>query len=181
MQVSAQLDVLDAKYLDAAIEQIAALLPGADPTAAGVSKAELRARALGALAHPAYALALQQQAAAQPTLTRRGRPRSHRGPGSGRGAPPPTPCRLHRAHLRHHHHALEKLRPVTQVFVHIPAASLAGLDGPARVEGAGSLTQDMLPASSSTTSRWWSALVIDLAGETWPRIPTAPATGSARR
>ncbi|HSO68188.1 MAG TPA: hypothetical protein VLQ67_00990, partial [Arachnia sp.] len=39
---------------------------------------------------------------------------------------------------------LEKLRPVTQVFVHIPAASLAGLDGSARVEGAGVLTQDTL-------------------------------------
>lgn len=144
MQVSAQLDVLDAKYLDAAIEQIAALLPGADPTAAGVSKAELRARALGALAHPAYALALQQQAAGQPALLDAAAPGpiADQDPDAERHRPHPAGCTGHTCGTITT--PLEKLRPVTQVFVHIPAASLAGLNGPARVEGAGSLTQDTL-------------------------------------
>ncbi len=107
MQVSAQLDVLDAKYLDAAIEQIAALLPGADPTAAGVStRPSSRSPGLGALAHPrlcAGAAALDRRSAGPIDAASTGVPSQTQG--SGRGAPHPTPFRLHRAHLPHHHHA----------------------------------------------------------------------------
>lgn len=146
MQVSAQLDVLDAKYLDATVEQISEYL-GADAAGAAVSKAELRARALGVLAHPAYALALQQQHAQQPALV----------DGSLQsGIPAPTTAdsdaERHRPHpagcAGHTCGAitvpLDELRPRAEVFVHIPAADVTGLTGAARVERAGSLTQATL-------------------------------------
>ncbi len=145
MQVSAQLDVLDAKYLDAAIEQLAGLL-GEDPNTDGFGKDRLRAKALGALAHPAYALALQQQAAAQPPL-----PQPSGAPAVDGQADddPDAERRPHPAGCPGHACGtitvpLAKLRPTTEVFIHLPADSVTGLAGPARIERAGHLTQATL-------------------------------------
>lgn len=144
MQVSAQLDVLDAKYLDAAVEQLSDILAG-HPEGAGVTKAELRAKALGALAHPAYALALQQQAA-QPVLLDGAAPATTiplaADPDGERHRPHPAGCAGHICGAITV--PLEALRPRTEVFVHIPAASLTGLTGAARVERAGTLTHQTL-------------------------------------
>ena len=64
MNLTGRLDVLDARYLDAAVDRIADLLAVEQPD---TSKTILRAKALGVLANPAYALALLQHAA-QPAL-----------------------------------------------------------------------------------------------------------------
>lgn len=163
MQISGQLDVLDARYLDAAIEQIADILnrDGSIDTT-GFGKDRLRAKALGILAHPAYALALQQQSA-QPTLPDGERPTGH---ASSSPAPVPS-CAMpaclpldpedpdaeyHRPHpsgsAGHTCGTITvpvaRLRPTAQLFVHIPADSVAGLPGAARVERAGQLTQATL-------------------------------------
>lgn len=161
MQVSAQLDVLDAKYLDATVEQISSLLAATAPSVASASKSELRAKALGVLAHPAYALALQQQAATQPRLLDQApsagivetwdrdadsagepNPGPQREPDAERHRPHPAGCRGHACGTVTV--PLDKLRPTTEVFVHIPAATVTGLTGVARVERAGTLTQDTL-------------------------------------
>lgn len=63
-QLFAELDVLDAQYLSATVTQMAHVLAQVegDEDSLQVRKT----RALGVLAHPAYALALQQQALQQP-------------------------------------------------------------------------------------------------------------------
>ncbi|MHA6524098.1 hypothetical protein [Tessaracoccus sp. G1721] len=142
MQVSAQLDVLDAKYLDAAVEQISDIL-AENPEGARVTKTELRARALGVLAHPAYALALQQRHAQQPALLEGGLPACAPADTTAeadaeRHRPNPAACAGHVCGAITV--PLDELRPRTEVFVHIPAAAVAGLTGAARVERAGSLT-----------------------------------------
>ncbi|CAL8973228.1 hypothetical protein TESS_TESS_02692 [Tessaracoccus sp. O5.2] len=149
MQVSAQLDVLDAKYLEAAVSQISGLLVD-DGAAAGCDADQVRAKALGVLANPAYALALQQRAAMQPRLV------EERAPGRspiGGDEPEPDPMdgerRPHPADCAGHVCGtitvpLTQLRPATDVVVHIPATAVEGLAGGARVERAGWLTMETL-------------------------------------
>lgn len=64
MNLTGRLNTLDARYVDAAVTRIAEILEVEDPDS---PKDNLRARAMGILANPAYALALLQQAA-QPTF-----------------------------------------------------------------------------------------------------------------
>ena len=66
IRVSAQLDLLEGKYLDAAVEQMAGVLLEQDPECWEMNRDNLRAKALGVLANPAYALALLQQEAQEP-------------------------------------------------------------------------------------------------------------------
>lgn len=60
--ISGSLDLLDAKYLESMIDQIADLLREQEPQAA---RGVMRAKALAALSSPAYALSLLQSAAQQ--------------------------------------------------------------------------------------------------------------------
>lgn len=74
LKLTARLSALDARYLDAAVEQIAGVLERIHLTDDDIdwpieTKNELRSAALGILAHPAYALALLQQDAQQPLVT----------------------------------------------------------------------------------------------------------------
>ncbi len=64
LNVTGRVDVLDGRYLDASVQRMAEVLALNHPD---LSIQQLRAKALGVLAHPAYALALLQQAA-QPAL-----------------------------------------------------------------------------------------------------------------
>ena len=67
IDVTARMDALDAMYLDATVDQLADILQS-DTAHAGTSKQALRAKALGIMATPAVALALQQQAWQQHVL-----------------------------------------------------------------------------------------------------------------
>lgn len=74
LKLTARLAALDARYLDAAVDQLAGVLERihlADDEQPWPleSKDELRSAALGILAHPAYALALLQQDTQQPLVT----------------------------------------------------------------------------------------------------------------
>ena len=60
MNLTGRLDVLDARFLDVRLDELARLLVGECP---GLDHNQRRAKALGLLANPAYALALLQQAA----------------------------------------------------------------------------------------------------------------------
>lgn len=131
MHLIAQLDVLDAKYLDAAVDQMADLIAefDAESGASGLPKSVRRAKGLAALAHPAYALALQQRAAQQSPLPD--------APGPSDDAarrPGPHNC------LGHVCGAittpLGRLRPKAKVFIHIDANCAT-----ASVEQAGVITQ----------------------------------------
>jgi len=64
MNLTGALDVLDARFLDARLTEMAGLI---EPQFPGLTTAQRRAKAVGVLANPAYALALLQEAA-QPML-----------------------------------------------------------------------------------------------------------------
>ncbi|MCC2592941.1 hypothetical protein LKO27_05875 [Tessaracoccus sp. OS52] len=126
MNIKGRLGTLDARYVDAAVTRIAEILREASPDA---TRDALRARALGILANPAYALALLQ-GAAQPALPgeapqaadRRGNPHACLGHLCGRITVP-----------------LSKLRPRLGMAVHVNIDALGEAKGSARVEGAGHL------------------------------------------
>lgn len=65
MNLTGRLDVLDARYLDESLSRMADVIAPQSPE---LNKNQLRAKALGVLAHPAHALALIQEAV-QPALT----------------------------------------------------------------------------------------------------------------
>ncbi len=66
MNLTGALDVLDAKFLDARLSEMAGLIAPQFPR---LTKAQRRAKAIGVLANPAYALALLQEAAQPELLT----------------------------------------------------------------------------------------------------------------
>jgi hypothetical protein len=130
MNLTGRLDVLDARYLDAAVDRIADLLAAERPQE---KKSVLRAKALGVLANPAYALAMLQRAA-QPALV------EHPATDDGQ---------------RHDPHCLgalcgtittppAKLRPTLELAVHVHADAVGTLAGAARIERAGHITTALL-------------------------------------
>lgn len=136
MNLTGRLDVLDARYLDASVDRIADILAADDGTE---KKSVLRAKALGVLANPAYALAMLQRAA-QPALDDAHQPTPH--PGTD-------------ADQRHDPHCLgalcgtittplAKLRPRLEMAVHIHADAVGNLTGAARVDRAGHITTVLL-------------------------------------
>ncbi len=151
MNLTGRLDVLDARYLDAAVERVAEILAVEEPEAA---TSVLRAKALGVLANPAYALALLQRAA-QPALLDGESPA---GQGFGVAACVPDPSAEDRAEVagqRHDPHCLgalcgtittplSKLRPRLELAVHLHADAVGHLSGTARVEKAGHITTSLL-------------------------------------
>lgn len=136
--VTAQLDVLDAMYLDATVDELADIL-SSKPEFSELSKPELRAKAVGTLAVPGYALALQQEVLQQPLVP----------------APPDVPAVPeapteflveHDPHSVRGHKCgmitqpLQKLQPKVDVIVHINAEDVAGATSVARIEKAGAIT-----------------------------------------
>lgn len=67
INLTAKLDVLDAKYLDATVTQLAGILQ-AKPAYATVALDVLRSKALGIMAHPALALSMIQEELQQPLI-----------------------------------------------------------------------------------------------------------------
>lgn len=117
MNLTGRLAVLDAHQLDAAVQQFAELLRSQHPDE---TLEVLRAKALGVLANPAQALAMQQQAA---------------GPG------PTTDEHGCLGHLCGTITTpLHKLRPRIGIAVHLHVDALGQLEGAARVEKAGHVT-----------------------------------------
>ena len=136
--VRAQVDVLDGTYFDASIDEMADILATL-PEYAGIPKQELRSKAVGVLAIPAYALALQQQAL-QPALV--GESREH-------PKPPTDFLTEHDPHALPGHKCgvitqpVEKLQPKIQLVIHLNAHD-AGCDPVARIEHAGTITTQTL-------------------------------------
>lgn len=166
MRLSGQLDVLDARYLDESLSRMADVIAPDNP---GLDKNQLRAKALGIFAHPAYALALIQQAA-QPALTD---PEFDEkvldqaaAPIDGNdgiaestdcGAEPPftagyVPLQRqgYEPHTCRGHVCgtvttpLSKLRPRAEVVIHIATDALGNTTGSARIEKAGNITTQIL-------------------------------------
>ena len=163
LKLTARLSALDARYLDAAVEQIAGVLERIHLTDDDIdwpieTKNELRSAALGILAHPAYALALLQQDAQQP-LPLREPPEEEPSPvsppavdagGEHPAAPgrrPPCCCGGHTCGTITV--PLSKLRPTAQVIVHLNSADLIAHGqgnprGSAWIEQAGHVTIETL-------------------------------------
>lgn len=163
LKLTARLSALDARYLDAAVEQIAGVLERIHLTDDDIdwpieTKNELRSAALGILAHPAYALALLQQDAQQP-LRLREPPEEEPSPvsppavdagGEHPAAPgrrPPCCCGGHTCGTITV--PLSKLRPTAQVIVHLNSADLIAHGqgnprGSAWIEQAGHVTIETL-------------------------------------
>ncbi len=153
----AQVDVLDGTYFDASIDEMADILATL-PEYAGIPKQELRAKAVGVLAIPAYALALQQHAL-QPALA----DSNKTGPGPHEQDPQTAEERTDVSVSKpstdflstHDPHALpghtcgvitqpiEKLQPKIQLVIHLTAHD-AGCDPAARIEHAGAITTQTL-------------------------------------
>ncbi|MHA6512497.1 13E12 repeat family protein [Tessaracoccus sp. Z1128] len=144
MNLTGRLDVIDARYLDAAVDRIADLLATEHPD---TSKTILRAKALGVLANPAYALALLQQAA-QPALL-------ESVSAALDGGVPAAPAAAVHGGQRHDPHCLgalcgtittplAKLRPRLELAVHIHTDAAGQLTGPARIDRAGHITTALL-------------------------------------
>lgn len=128
MNLTGRLDVLDARHLDASVEQMAEVIEGDHP---GLTKDQRRAKALGILAQPARALALLQRAA-QPELPPEGS-EAHGERHGCRGelcGTVTTP--------------LSRLRPKVSVAVHVHSDAVGRLTGLARVERAGWITTGLL-------------------------------------
>lgn len=163
MNLTGRLGTLDARYVEAAVERIAEILRVEDPDS---SKDNLRARALGVLANPAYALALIQQAA-QPGLEHpeqeaglgvtspedpHAAPRHEASAPDGDSALVPEPA----GPQRHDPHAcsghlcgtvttpLHKLRPSLGIAVHLHVDALGDVEGSARIEKAGHVALETL-------------------------------------
>lgn len=198
MNLTGRLDVLDARFLDSRLDEVARLIDQQFPE---LTHRQRRAKALGVLANPAYATALLQAAALQPELIDQTPVRNHDGRETTRiracqcrecaphgpfGPVPPEPatspspgagsaeidaqrteehgtenrCTENRCTeaagqsfdphdvLGHHCGELRvparSLRPSLGIVVHIPADSLGGVTGAARVERAGHITTELL-------------------------------------
>lgn len=145
MHLIAQLDVLDAKYLDAAADQMADLIAEHDPEAGhgDLPRSVRRAKGLAALAHPAYALALQQRAAQQALLDSgvEQLPSESVSEPAGASRPDAHGCLGHACGTITT--PLHRLRPAATVYVHIRLAQ-GGKRGCAWVEQAGVITRETI-------------------------------------
>ncbi|OCL36371.1 hypothetical protein BCR15_00395 [Tessaracoccus lapidicaptus] len=139
MNLTGRLDVLDARYLDAAVDRVADILAVEQPEQ---TRTILRAKALGVLANPAYALALLQRAA-QPSLL-----------DDPVDDPVGDPA-FEAGGQRHDPHCLgalcgtitaplSRLRPTLELAVHIHTDAVGRLTGAARVDKAGHITTALL-------------------------------------
>lgn len=164
MNLTGRLDVLDARFLDESLTRMSDVI---GPSYPEMNKNQLRAKALGVLAHPAYALALVQEAA-QPALTDSdmsssvaeefsledepfigttlGEAESEGTPGRSmpvvRQGYDPHRCRGHVCGTITT--PLTKLRPRAEVVIHVHTDALGGVSGAARVEKAGHITAAVL-------------------------------------
>ncbi|GAB3819849.1 HNH endonuclease signature motif containing protein [Tessaracoccus terricola] len=138
MNLTGRLEALDARYLDAAVAQLADIIRPQYPDA---TTEVLRARALGVLAHPAYTLALLQQAAqpAPAALPEQPSPADHPD-GPQRHDPHGCPGHLCGTITTPVH----KLRPRVGVVIHLHVDAVSGLEGAARLEKAGHITVESL-------------------------------------
>ena len=170
IDVTARMDALDAMHLDATVDQLADILL-ADTANKGWSKKVLRAKALGIMATPALALALQQQALQSALLEEvpaligadvpPGCDREWSDiPATGRVMDPES-GRLD----RNPHHCLghvcgsvtvapARLQPRAKVYLHMEGADLSGLGGAVAIETAGWMSslslREMLRGSNVT-------------------------------
>ena len=143
MNLTGRLDVLDARYLDAAVERVADVLAVEHPEA---TKSTLRAKALGVLANPAYALALLQRAA-QPALL--GDTDFEDGAAVEPGHSVESQAQRHDPHCLGALCGtitvpLAALRPKLELAVHLHADAVGHLTGAARIDGAGHITTALL-------------------------------------
>ncbi len=156
--LSGKLDSLDGLYFDAQLDRMAELLGEAHPD---LDRDQLRAKAVGALAHPAYALRLLQ-GAAQPALIDEASPHETRLlPTDGTSVPAdnrppagaePTPEADKEQDVPVCHGELcgtitvdpADLRPQVDVVVHIHSDAVGTLTGAARIERAGHITTALL-------------------------------------
>ena len=154
MNLTGKLDVLDARFVDARLDEIAGLIEDSFPA---LTHAQRRAKAVGILANPAYATALLQQAAQQAL------------PLGPEDAPGPVPADTREqedpddalievlddaSHYDPHrcpgHHCgtitvpPSKLRPRLGIAVHIHADAIGASDCTARIEQAGHITTSLL-------------------------------------
>ena len=139
MNLTGRLETLDAKYLDAAVDRLADILESEAPE---LTKETLRAKALGALANPAYALALLQRAAQPSLVDADATAPSDADAAAGLRRPDQHGCRGHLCGTITT--PLHKLRPQLGIAVHLHVDALGDLEGAARIEGAGHLTLDSL-------------------------------------
>ena len=155
INLTAKLDALDAKYVNATVGQIAKILH-AKPEYERVAMDILRAKALGIMAHPAIALSMLQGALQQPIF---GAAEYSRGAGladedtpAGQSSPAHATGRViapdtGRIDRDPHHcwgHAcgsvtvpVAKLQPAVQIYIHLEAVD--GPDGAAEIEGVGTV------------------------------------------
>ncbi|HJE52154.1 MAG TPA: DUF222 domain-containing protein [Tessaracoccus flavescens] len=154
INLTGRLDVLDGKLLDAALERMAEVLAPQHPN---TPKEQLRAKAVGVLANPAYATALLQQAAladplfgshcqgdvaASGEVTRQASVHvdDHRPDGQDCGRQHRRGPQCLGALCGTISVPLSRLRPRLELAVHVSADAVEGLSPVARVEKAGHLT-----------------------------------------
>lgn len=152
MNLTGRLDVLDAKFLDARLDELAHHIA---PTYPDLTQDQRRAKAVGVLAHPAEALRLLQEAY-QPTLGL-----ASDEPGVRASATPGVPVASHPddahtapspghgpgclgAHCGRITVPPARLRPRLGLAVHIHSDAVGDLTGAARVERAGWITTELL-------------------------------------
>ncbi len=150
IDVTARMDVLDAKYLDATVDQIADILLK-DPSNRAWTKKALRAKALGIMATPSLALSLQQESllsqSSQAALF------NEHQVTEGGGAIDSDTGRIDRDPHRCLGHVCgrvsvppAKLQPRAKVYLHLDATDLTRLGGTVLVEKAGWLSSLSLKA-----------------------------------
>lgn len=147
MNLTGRLDVLDARYLDAAVNRIAGILAADQPDA---TKDVLRAKALGVLANPAYALALQQRDLQQ-SLLEPPAPSDDVVPGANVATQSEDDGQRHDPHCLGMvcgtiTTPLARLRPTLELAVHLHTDAVGHLTGVARIEKAGHITTGLLAA-----------------------------------
>lgn len=143
INLTARLDALDARYVNATVGRIAGILH-ARPEYASVAIDILRAKALGIMAHPAVALSLLQTAPQQPLVDTAPNDNAHRDEPTSTGAiiNPDTGRVTTNPHCPGHTCGsitvpVEKLQPQVQIYIHLDGEDLT--DGAATIEGVGTV------------------------------------------
>ncbi|MEZ5087887.1 MAG: DUF222 domain-containing protein [Tessaracoccus sp.] len=148
MNLTGKLDLLDARYLDTRLDEVASLIETQYPE---LTHAQRRAKAIGILANPAYATILLQHG--QPTLLDRPRPHEPENHPVQNDAPassdPADASRFDPHHYEQHHCGTvtvppSQLRPKLGMAIHIHTDALGNLDIAARAEKAGHITTELL-------------------------------------
>ena len=152
MNLTGRLDVLDAKFFDARLDELARHIASTYPD---LTQDQRRAKAVGVLAHPAEALRLLQEAY-QPTLglTPAGttaqasapheEPAPSAAPQDGHTPPPGHGPDCIGPHCGRVTVPPARLRPRLGLAVHIHSDAVGELTGAARVERAGWITAELL-------------------------------------